>query len=456
MVEDLGNQDQLTAYVNYLWNAGATVVPLRPVGHQPNEVVLDNDSPGVTFSGAWSNSTGTPWYGEASDAVHYRFATASAAETAVARYAPNLPAAGHYPVYAWALDGDNRATYQLYRVVHAGGATEVKVNHRRVGKGWVYLGTYYFHAGTGGAVEISNRSSASVGSAVIADAIRFGNGAGDVSRGSGPVSGRSREDEAALYWIMRSAGQGVASSVYAPNGDDSTDTVGAPIRFAAHMNRETQGPATDRVYLGFHSNAGGGSARGTLALYNSPANDTPNQFRWAELVGREVNDDLVSLNGTFEHDWHPRSTVTLDRADIDFGEVNGNSLDNNPSGTIEMDATILEVAFHDNAQDAALLRDPRGRGDRGDRPGHRHRLGVQRGAAGRAGEPGAVPHRDLARRRGVDGRRHVQRHGGGAGLGVRQRRREALRQRQRDRVGPGGAGRQPVVPRGHPAGRLLG
>ena len=35
LVEDFGNQDQMTAYVNYLFNAGATVVPLRPVGYQP-------------------------------------------------------------------------------------------------------------------------------------------------------------------------------------------------------------------------------------------------------------------------------------------------------------------------------------------------------------------------------------------------------------------------------------
>src|SRR5690606_6157295 len=42
MIEDLGNQDQMNYFVDYLWNAGATVVPLRPVGHQPNEVILDN------------------------------------------------------------------------------------------------------------------------------------------------------------------------------------------------------------------------------------------------------------------------------------------------------------------------------------------------------------------------------------------------------------------------------
>ena len=45
IVEDFGNQDQMTYFADYLLRAGATVVPMRPVGHQLNEVVLDNDSP---------------------------------------------------------------------------------------------------------------------------------------------------------------------------------------------------------------------------------------------------------------------------------------------------------------------------------------------------------------------------------------------------------------------------
>ncbi|HEV8377761.1 MAG TPA: LEPR-XLL domain-containing protein, partial [Tepidisphaeraceae bacterium] len=351
MVEDFGNQEQMTAYVNYLFNAGATIVPMRPVGNQPNEVVLDNDSPGVTFTGTWSNSTGTIFYGTAGD-VPYRFASTSTTETAVAKYTPSIPVAGFYPVYAWTADGTNRATDQLYRITHSGGAIEVKVNHRRVGKGWVYLGTYYFDQGTGGYVEVSNKS-ASTGSVAIADAIRFGNGMGDVDRGAG-VSGHTREDEACLYWIMRSAGVGTPSSVYAPNGDDATDNVGAPIRWAAYMNAEAQGSPTDRIYLSFHSNAGNGTSRGTLGLYNSPANATFHQQAWAELVGREINDDLV-LTGSppLEFPWFNRTVVTLDRSDIDFGEINSNSINN------EMDATIAEVAFHDNTSDAALLRDPK-------------------------------------------------------------------------------------------------
>ncbi|MEX2091389.1 MAG: hypothetical protein WD971_01865, partial [Pirellulales bacterium] len=62
MVEDLGNVDQMSFLAEDLFRAGATVVPLRPVGHQTNEVVLDNDDPGVTFVGGWSNSSATTFF----------------------------------------------------------------------------------------------------------------------------------------------------------------------------------------------------------------------------------------------------------------------------------------------------------------------------------------------------------------------------------------------------------
>jgi len=62
---------------------------------------------------------------------------------------------------------------------------------------------------------------------------------------------------------------------------------------------------------------------------------------------------MVAQKGRFEHDWHDREeNVTLDRTDIEFGEINNKYINN------EFDATIVEVAFHDNKQDAELMRDP--------------------------------------------------------------------------------------------------
>ncbi|MEM8495078.1 MAG: N-acetylmuramoyl-L-alanine amidase, partial [Planctomycetota bacterium] len=349
MVEDLGNQDQMTFMADYLWNAGATVVPLRPIGHQPFEVVMDNDDPGVTFSGNWSDSSSSIFFGDAGD-LPYRFASTSAAETAVATYRPDLPSAGEYPVYVWTRSGSDRAGDHLYRVNHSGGSTEVTVNHRRVGNGLVYLGTYHFDRGTAGSVEISNRSS-EAGRVVIADMVRFGNGMGDLDFGGG-VSGEPRENEAGLYWLQwhTERSQGVSSSTH------GTSTVSAPNRYATYMNRSADGSLSDRVFVSFHSNAGGGGARGVLALLNGnnrASAATPNQFLLANTLGREVNDDLVAQNGDFEHNWFNRSVVTLDRSDIEFGEINNEIINN------EFDATIVETGFHDNTQDAQMLRDPK-------------------------------------------------------------------------------------------------
>src|SRR5439155_23474626 len=122
--------------------------------------------------------------------------------------------------------GGDRATDQLYRVKHAGGITEVTVNHRRVGNGLVYLGTYYFEAGKNGYVDISNRSE-SKGSIVVADMIRFGNGKGDISRGPAGISKWGRQDEAGLYWVQWHADRatGVAESAYRAIEDDGKAAV---------------------------------------------------------------------------------------------------------------------------------------------------------------------------------------------------------------------------------------
>src|SRR5688572_31222873 len=56
VVEDYGNLDQMNLFAAYCFNAGATVVAFRPIGYQPNEMVIDNTSPAVRFAGAWNNS----------------------------------------------------------------------------------------------------------------------------------------------------------------------------------------------------------------------------------------------------------------------------------------------------------------------------------------------------------------------------------------------------------------
>lgn len=363
MVEDFGNQDQLTYYADYLLGAGATVVPMRPVGRQLNEVVLDNDSPGVTWSGSWSNNTAGPrWYdenyGATNDPIKYRFATVnSSSETAVATYTPSIPQAGHYPVYAWVASGSNR-TNQLYKINHTGGQTQIRVDHREVGNGWVYLGTYFFAQGQSsdkGSVQISNQSPHG-GSVVIADAIRFGNGMGDLpwgstGIGSGNVSGYPREDEGSIAWLWR--GIGLSTTFSSPSSVLGTSNVSAPLRMASHMNSSSNAYGKS-IYVGFHSNATTGNpdtavARGAIGLLHN-SNATPNQLALAVAMGRQINVDMRALDGSFEHNWSTRTTYSLAGS---YGEIT------NSIAAGKFDATIVEVAFHDNTLDAQLLRDPR-------------------------------------------------------------------------------------------------
>lgn len=359
VVEDIGNIDQLNYFADYCFKAGATVVPMRPLGHQTNEVVLDNtDAASVTFGGSWNDSSSPVFYGEAG-ATPYRYAYINeTGTTAWAIYRPDIPAAGFYPVYAWTRSGSDRVK-QLYRVYHSGGVTDVRVNHRRVGLGWVWLGTYYFEAGTNGSVNISNHAPGGYLSTdvVIADAIRFGNGMGDIDRGSG-VSKLPRELEGSRYWVQAMTGQGMSSTLYDLGGySDNSDNVGAPNRMAVEMNREADGGFFDRVYLGFHSNAGSGAGRGPMGLYDTRyGSGTVAQNRqkdYATMLANELASDLAyGDNGVWFPDGYANNSGNLYGSM--YGEIYG-------AISSEMNSTIIEVAFHDNADDANLLKCPSAR-----------------------------------------------------------------------------------------------
>ncbi len=143
-------------------------------------VIVDNSDAGYSvIQGTFLNSTATPYWSDnnGNDAAHYTFAngTGNANQaTAVAQFTPNLPATGYYPVYTWYNTATNRNTSAAYTINYAGGSFTVHVNQQLTGNGWIYLGTYYFNAGTSGNVQISNASSST--GQVIADAVRFGNG----------------------------------------------------------------------------------------------------------------------------------------------------------------------------------------------------------------------------------------------------------------------------------------
>lgn len=357
MNEDHGNIDQLNYFVNYAFNAGATVVPTRPVGWQPVEVVLDQDDPEVTYTGAWSDSTYAIHYenGRTNSGVSYRFSSAVSTETATARYTPTLPYDDFYPVYCFTPASTNRVR-QTYRIAHSGGISEVVVDHREVGNGWVWLGDYYCKADGSSYVEITNQAAES--GVIVADAIRWGCGMGDYEPyGTGSASGYQRAEEGQRYWAAVELGEnasGFDSTIWdLPGYDDRSDNIGAGARVAREMNQVPAGGILvdryKRIYLEFHTNASSGTARGQICLITTTG-ATTYQTQFAQTLSNEVDADLLIVDDTFEHAWVDRTSTTYTDG---YGAISTGNNDD------EFDATIVELAFHDNQEDAELLRDPR-------------------------------------------------------------------------------------------------
>ena len=357
MAEDYGNIDQLNYFVHYAFNAGATVAPFRPVGWQTIEIVLDNDDPGVTFTGSWSDSTGTKYYenGETVSGVSYRWTSADTSETATARYTPEITTTDFYPVYCFSVASNNR-TLQTYRVSHSGGISEIVIDHRETGNGWIWLGNYYLEAGGDNYVEITNESTEA--GVIIADAMRWGGGYGDIVRpGPGTVSGYPRDEECQKYWAQSELGNngvGFDPDIWDIDGyDDGSDNVRTGGKWAREMNQVPPGGILEdrwkRVHLEFHTNASGGGARGQICLITD-LGATTYQEEYAVILSDEVDADMLVLDGEFEHDWVDRASPTYTSS---YGAIctgaNGD----------EFDATIVELAFHDNELDAQLLRDDR-------------------------------------------------------------------------------------------------
>lgn len=364
IIEDLLNGDQMSIFADFCWRCGATVVPMRPVGHQPQERILDNtDELHVKWQGPWFDTKAgkqSLHFGHGDAAVPYRFALATKGDDSIVRYRPNFNREGLFPVYVWARDGEDRVP-QIYRVAHRGGITEVTVDHRRVGKGWVWLGSFPFAPGDNGYVEITSKVDDAVladgAHVVIADAVRFGNGVGDINHGDG-ISGYPREEECAMYWIERMLPANGWATHLSPGRDEGSANVGAPPRNSAYMNNEKNGGYFDRIFLGWHSNGldreKNPIGRGATGLYcKSPEMCTDFQKEFGEECALVINDLLSSdteLGKILPVPYDRYTSLTFSQ--IDFGEIRRDYLGN------EMCSTIVEVAFHDDEQDSHLLLSP--------------------------------------------------------------------------------------------------
>jgi len=336
-IEDMSNGEAVLNHLTrYFHNAGANVWPCRERDFNTHMVVIDNTSgaPAYSTSGSWLTGTspGTP-YG-----ANFQYSAVAAAETAVATYAPDIPADGHYAVYVWTPSSSNRAIDATVRVRHTGGTTTHVINMQRDGNTWRFLGMYHFAAGRNpatGAVEISNLGS-DPSKYVIADAVRFGGGMGDYPDG-GSVSGKPRWEESGAYFPILMGQRTTPGS-----------TVSAMPQYADWESESWE----DSVYISWHTNASTGSGHGTSVWVYGP-NGPPSPFeQFSGIAGSdslairvrdEIRDDLrVAWND-------PAWPAPLYSAW--FGELN-------PSNNNEMPGILIEVAYHDNPLDVESILDP--------------------------------------------------------------------------------------------------
>ena len=131
-------------------------------------VVLDNAAAsGVTTTGTWTASTGTPGFFGTN---YLHDGNTGAAGGKSVSFTPTLPVTGSYLVSVRWPASTNRATNAPIDVTYAGGSTSLTVNQVAHGSQWVPIGIFSFSAGSAGSVVLRNDSANGY---VIADAVKF-------------------------------------------------------------------------------------------------------------------------------------------------------------------------------------------------------------------------------------------------------------------------------------------
>jgi len=371
-VEDFLNAEAVDQYLlRYLQNAGATTWPLREPDLNPSMVLVDDgDGTNHPENGTYEEvgdgfatstapgfaNTAPPWDSgdDVMTAGASRYHYTSVAGGPLARFTPTLPAAGRYHVTASWSASPNRASDAHFRVRHAGGATDLRVDQKRHGATWVDLGEFWFAAGHDpehGAVEILTDSADKPGQTVVVlDAVRFGGGLGLLRRGSGtgtlsPTSERPRWQENCRYSAQFN---GAPADVYDYRDEDGADDVVARSRYAAWQHEQGE----DAVYVSWHTNAPA-PAQGTSTYVYGP-NGPPSPFsefsgaagsdRLAELLHAELLNDIRQ---GYDPTWQDRGLHTAW-----FGEVN-------PDHNNEMPSVLVEVGFHDTEAECLKMQDPK-------------------------------------------------------------------------------------------------
>lgn len=141
-------------------------------GPPPSEVIVDNAGAGFSLFGPsqywWQAFIG---YGSH---MYYTYVNGNT-QSNYARWQPSLPGAGNYTVYAFVPNNHATSQQARYRIFHNGSNHYFTINQNIYYDAWVSLGTYYFHAGGGEFVELSDATGEdpNSGRKIGVDAVKF-------------------------------------------------------------------------------------------------------------------------------------------------------------------------------------------------------------------------------------------------------------------------------------------
>lgn len=374
--EDLFTQSFVLPYViPMLENAGAIVYTPRERDTQKNEIIVDNDTPNASLylevgskKAKWAAASVK---GFAQKKAIYKdgenpFADGTCRfiptekkkkkDQAFAEWVPTLPATGEYAVYVSYQTLPNSVSDAKYLVFHNGGVTEFKVNQKIGGGTWVYLGTFEFDKGNNdyGMVVLSNESSEH--GVVCADAVRFGGGMGNISRG-GKISGLPRYLEGARYAAQWA---GMPYDIYGgrKGENDYIDDINTRSNAINYLsggsvyNPKQSGLGVPlEVTMALHSDAGCSKTDeliGSLGIYTTDFNDGKLNAGTDRYASRDLADILLTqiqkdIQSSYNLPWTRRSMWNRNYSET--------RLPATPS-------TIIELLSHQNFADMQLGHDP--------------------------------------------------------------------------------------------------
>jgi hypothetical protein len=372
--EDLFTQSFVIPYViPMMERAGATVYTPRERDSQRNEVIVDNDmkngslySEEKSHKGRWTTSElpgfASPKSQYADGENPFQMGTARVVKAekredkAFAEWIPTIPESGEYAVYVSYQTLPESVPDAKYVVCHEGGITEFRVNQRIGGGTWVYLGKFFFKKGRNatGMVILTNHSKEK--GVVSADAVRFGGGMGNISRG-GSLSGLPRNLEGARYSAQWG---GMPYTVYGgkEGENDYTDDINARSNAINYLsggsifNPSEEGLGVPfEMSLAVHSDAGyttDDQQIGTLGIYTTNFNNG----KLGAGTDRYASRDLIDLTITqIQNDVQAELKQTWTRRAMWNRNYSETRLPAVPSA-------IVEMLSHQNFADMRLGHDP--------------------------------------------------------------------------------------------------